>query len=678
MLLLTLIVLVTSVGATPPATILAQGEAPRRSALPSGPIRMAYYYPPDQTSLESLRANLPNLDIVSPHWLEVDEAGRVSGEQRAEVVTLLRSSRALVLPSVVASNASAAHQIIAEPRVRAAAISGLLAAVERWDGLALDFEGLDPEDRSDLTSFVWELGAALRAAGKLYVVALPAKSSDVRTGWSGAFDYAAIAGAADLFVVMAYGWRTSSSRDPGSTAPMPWVESSIQYAVQELTADRVLLGVAFYGYDWNVAQGPPARALRHRDTQQLIDRYGAEPAFRADVGSATFSYVAAGDSHEVWYEDARALNAKLGLVSAFGLRGASAWRLGQEDPGSWLSWSNRLSSTAGSPGTGSGGATGGGPVPTPPSPIGAPSLRTEGNGSRAQSGWVPTLWSGAGESVALNVTNPNPAPATIIVSLLLDDASRVRLARLVGGGEKASIELGNDLAADAALNYAASAPVSVEVVTRRPDGALTTMETVEPSTRWIFPDAQAGASVGTTIAVVNPSSGVARVALRARTESGATVWEHDVQLEGGRRARVQVPAERGNLFWLEVASEIGVAAARQTRFLGGAQVDTGLSPAREWIVSRANLGEAWESYVVVANPGPVPASLRVRWKVDGRDVDERAAIVSAMGRVSVTPSDAVVRVPADAEIVADQPVAVVRSAYERSGVGTSTQPGTPR
>jgi spore germination protein YaaH len=639
---------------------------------------MAYYYPPDPTSLESLRANLPHLDIVAPHWLEVNEAGRVDGDQRAEVVTLLRSSRALVLPSVVVSNAAAAHQVVAEPRVRAAAISGLVAAAERWDGLALDFEGLDPEDRADLTSFIWELGAALRAAGKLYLVALPAKSSDVRTGWSGAYDYPAIAGAADLFLVMAYGWRTSSSRDPGSTAPMPWVEASIQYAVQELTADRVLLGVAFYGYDWNVSQGPPARALRHRDTQQLIDRYGAEPAFRPDVGSATFSYVAAGEAHEVWYEDARSLNAKLGLVSAFGLRGTGAWRLGQEDPGSWLSWNSRLAPTAGPQGAAPNGATGGSVAPPSPNTSSSPGPGTVGSGSRAQSGWVPTLWSGGGESVELNVTNPNPAPATIIVSLLLDDGSRVRLSRLVGAGERASIELGSDLTADAALSYASSVPVGVDVVTRRPDGALTTMATVEPSSRWVFPDAQAGTSVGTAVAIVNPHAEGTRVALRARAESGATVWEHDVQLEGGRRAVVQVPADRGNLFWLEVTSDVGIAAARQTRFPGGAQVDTGLSPAREWVVPKANLGEAWESYVVVANPGPVPANLRLRWKVDGRDVDERVANISAMGRISVTPSDAVVRVPADAEIVADQPVAVVRSAYERSGVGTSTQPGTPR
>src|SRR5207245_2503446 len=109
-----------------------------------------------------------------------------------------------------------------DPSTRVSAVANLLAAVASWDGLALDFEGLDPDDRANLSAFITALGAALHESRKYYAIALPAKSSDVQTGWSGAYDYSAIAGAADLYLVMAYGWRTSSSRDPGSTAPLSW------------------------------------------------------------------------------------------------------------------------------------------------------------------------------------------------------------------------------------------------------------------------------------------------------------------------------------------------------------------------------------------------------------------------------------------------------------------------
>src|SRR5205823_12513614 len=116
-----------------------------------------------------------------------------------------------------------------------------------WDGLALDFEGLDAADRPYLSAFVNLVGEALHQRGKIYAVALPAKTSDVKTGWGGSYDYAAISQAADIYLVMAYGFKTGGSSVPGSTAPLPWVDASVAYAVTEIAPSRLVLGVPFYG-----------------------------------------------------------------------------------------------------------------------------------------------------------------------------------------------------------------------------------------------------------------------------------------------------------------------------------------------------------------------------------------------------------------------------------------------
>src|SRR5439155_310781 len=147
-----------------PAALAQQTGVPTRVLPRSGPVRMAYYYPPDSASLDSLRANIRRLDIVATYWLEIDESGQV------------RSS----------------------------------------------------------------------------------ETREAQTGWAGAYDYAAIASAADLYLVMSYGFRTSGSDAPGSTAPLSWVDATLAFAVGQLPADRVLLGIPFYGYDWNVTRGPPA------------------------------------------------------------------------------------------------------------------------------------------------------------------------------------------------------------------------------------------------------------------------------------------------------------------------------------------------------------------------------------------------------------------------------------
>ena len=100
--------------------------------------------------------------------------------------------------------------------------------------------------------------------------------------------------------------------------------------------------------------------------------------------------------------------------------------------------------------------------------------------------------------------------------------------------------------------------------------------------------------------------------------------------------------------------------------------------AQRWLFSEAAIGESWTSYVVVANPNPASATVRVGWPGEARQADERGFSIPAMGRVSVeAPRGATGQLPA-AEIVADQPVAVVRSAYERGGVGTVTQAGSPQ
>jgi spore germination protein YaaH len=120
------------------------------------------------------------------------------------------------------------------------------------------------------------------------------------------------------------------------------MDSAMAYAVSEISADRLILGIPFYGYDWNMTAGPPARALRYRDTKELLARTSATPTIDRATSSATFSYVDEGERHEVWYEDDRSIAPKLNLVRKYGLRGVGAWRLGQEDPSAWVVWEQML------------------------------------------------------------------------------------------------------------------------------------------------------------------------------------------------------------------------------------------------------------------------------------------------------------------------------------------------
>ncbi len=50
-----------------------------------------------------------------------------------------------------------------------------------YDGIHIDFEGVNPEDRPLLTDFMRRLAAALSRLNKLTTMAVAAKASDVKT-----------------------------------------------------------------------------------------------------------------------------------------------------------------------------------------------------------------------------------------------------------------------------------------------------------------------------------------------------------------------------------------------------------------------------------------------------------------------------------------------------------------
>jgi len=634
---------------------------------------MAYYYPPDSVSLDSLRANIRRLDIVGAHWLEMDETGTVRSSEPRDAAQTLRSGTALVLPSVVLTSRLAGSRIVNDQAVGRTATAQLLSAVASWDGLALDFEGVDPADRGGLSAFIQSLGAALRSAGKYFVVALPAKTNDAQTGWAGAYDYGAIAGAADLYLVMAYGFRTSVSDVPGSTAPVSWVDATIAYAASQLPADRLLLGVPFYGYDWNVTRGPPARALRFSDVRALLDATGAIPRFDMEIGSSTFKYTSAGEAHEVWYEDDRSLGAKIGLMTKYGLRGVGAWRLGHEDPSLWATWDQVLTPVIARPTAQPTAVV----LPTAaPLAIGPLDIKPTTRGQ------LPTVWGGAGVDVDLSVANPNAGDANVQLELFRGDGSRVRMPRRLAAADELTIALTSDDAGgeDLAVAFTSDAPVRVMASSRAPDGAISTVGASEPASRWVFPDGQADTGVSSVFALFNPGATAVSGRAAGRGDGGNILWEQPFRVEPGERQSVSAPQASGHLaFWTHVVADGPLSVARQTRFTAAAQANSGnAAPAARWLVPKAILGPPWLSYVVIANPGDRPADIRVRFMADGKVAAEQRATVPPMGRASIEASTPVRDLIAQAEITSSVPVVVERSAYDTTGVATISEIGQPQ
>jgi spore germination protein YaaH len=218
---------------------------------------------------------------------------------------------------------------------RAQAHRGALvqAAVDNgWDGLDIDYEDLPPTAGPALTDFLAALRDDLHAHGLELTVAVPARSSD-GDAWALAYSYQLIGRIADEVRVMTYDHSWSGSA-AGPVAPLPWVRDVVAYAVERVPREKLMLGLATYGYDWAGDSGTDVAAS---DAVALAEQVGAEPRWDGAAAARTFSYERDGQQHTVWYEDGRALAAKQQIAIDEGLRGVAIWALGGEDPKVWTS-----------------------------------------------------------------------------------------------------------------------------------------------------------------------------------------------------------------------------------------------------------------------------------------------------------------------------------------------------
>lgn len=235
-----------------------------------------------------------------------------------------------------------AHLVLTDDAVQSALVKNVTAmlAEKGYQGLDVDFEYVFPEDGPAYAAFIARLARTLNPLGHPVIAALAPKTSAQQKGLLyEAHDYAAIGAAADAVLLMTYEWGYAYSQ-PMAVAPLPNVRRVVEYALSEIPAEKIWLGIPNYGYDWPlpvVTGQTRATSISNRYAVELARKYGAEIQYDAAAQSPWFRYTDEyGRQHEVWFEDARSIRAKLGLVREYGLKGAGYWNLMRPFPQNWV------------------------------------------------------------------------------------------------------------------------------------------------------------------------------------------------------------------------------------------------------------------------------------------------------------------------------------------------------
>ncbi|MGN0965817.1 MAG: LysM peptidoglycan-binding domain-containing protein [Dysosmobacter sp.] len=235
-----------------------------------------------------------------------------------------------------------AELVLTDQAVQTALIGEIQATMARkgFAGLDVDFEYLPGTLADAYAAFLGRLRRLLGAQGWFVWAALAPKTSAGQPGllYEG-HNYAKVGAAVDAVLLMTYEWGYTYG-PPMAVAPLPNVRAVLDYAVTEIPAAKILLGVPNYGYDWPLpfVQGTTrAQSISNQEAIRIAVHYGADIQYDETAQSPFFRYTGEdGVIHEVWFEDARSMSAKLSLVAEYGFLGAGFWNLMRPFSQTWL------------------------------------------------------------------------------------------------------------------------------------------------------------------------------------------------------------------------------------------------------------------------------------------------------------------------------------------------------
>jgi spore germination protein len=299
-----------------------------------------YAYPNIDRDL--LREILPYLTYLSIFTYGVkDDGSLVVPDDRDLIETAKEYKTAPVMVISTLNERGAfdsdiAVRVLSDPDFQNTVINNIEKAVleKEYYAVDVDFEYIPGRYAEEYAEFIAALRERLAPMEKKVFAALSPK---VRADQEGLLyeghDYGLVGEAADMVLLMTYEWGYTFG-PAMAVSPIPNVRRVIEYAVTEISPDKIILGVPNYGYDWTLpfVEGESrARSIGNEEALRLAKDRRARIRFDDEQRAPTFNYydIVNGKpiEHEVWFENARSVYETLELVDEFGLEGIGIWNL---------------------------------------------------------------------------------------------------------------------------------------------------------------------------------------------------------------------------------------------------------------------------------------------------------------------------------------------------------------
>ncbi|MBM3421176.1 MAG: T9SS type A sorting domain-containing protein [Bacteroidetes bacterium] len=220
------------------------------------------------------------------------------------------------------------------------------------DGVNFDFESLPLSQRENMVDFI-------RRAVRIIRAQLPAAEISIATpavDWSGSWDLAALGALCDYIIIMGYDYYWRGSSTAGPVAPLEGENYNVTRTVNTylsagVPADRLLLGVPWYGYDWPVTSSARKATATGTATARFYSAAVSvaeshSPVFDQSTKVPWLAYLSSANWRQMWYDDPESLGYKYDLVAEKDLAGIGIWALSYEGDDQKM-WSSIVTSFSG-------------------------------------------------------------------------------------------------------------------------------------------------------------------------------------------------------------------------------------------------------------------------------------------------------------------------------------------
>jgi spore germination protein YaaH len=305
------------------------------------------------SGLDSLKNNSELYTSISPVWYEVNENGSLKKtfpSNRAQIIEYAKQQNIKLYPAIAMFDHEIFTKVLQSEENLSRHINEILTEAKSYDGIDLDYESTKLSDKEKYFEFISRLSEGLKSSGKKLMITVIAKWGDAVLYPSlpetrQVQDWERLSKYADEIRIMAYDFTFSKSHFPGPIAPLSWVHDCLTYALTKIPAEKIVLGIHLYSYEWSTDSKIPydfivdmsanqtgnvaAASYNYTQVKAILSSHKGETT---DFDNESiFRYEESGKKKTLVYQTPEQLQKRIDQAKEFNIKGVVFWRLGGDD-----------------------------------------------------------------------------------------------------------------------------------------------------------------------------------------------------------------------------------------------------------------------------------------------------------------------------------------------------------